>query len=209
MMLLHGEESLEVFGQVEADTTLLVQDTLVDVQDKGKAFILVFEAKITDKESGELIAKLHQNLFVRAKGGFGHKGTIKVTYPEPPQRAPCKTFEEKTTPNQAFLYRLNGDLNPFHVDPNLSQMGGFKVPILHGLATYGLTAKAAFESFFKDDPQMLKKMVARFTSHVFPGETLQVDMWKEGRRLIFHTKTKERGLVVLKGYIDLKDEAKM
>eukprot|EP00356_Strombidium_inclinatum_P002526 CAMPEP_0170478774 /NCGR_PEP_ID=MMETSP0208-20121228/239_1 /TAXON_ID=197538 /ORGANISM="Strombidium inclinatum, Strain S3" /LENGTH=292 /DNA_ID=CAMNT_0010751085 /DNA_START=14 /DNA_END=892 /DNA_ORIENTATION=- len=209
MVLLHGEESLEVFSPIESDTTVLVEDTLVDVQDKGKAFILVYEVKITNKETKELIAKIHQNLFVRAKGGFGHKGTIKNEYPEPPKRAPCASIEEVTTKDQAFLYRLSGDLNPLHVDPQMSAMGGFKVPILHGLCTYGVTAKAVQEKFFPDDPQQLKKFTARFTSHVFPGETLVVEMWKEGKRIILQSKTKERGLVVLKGFVDMKDEAKM
>uniref|UniRef100_A0A7S3IUD3 MaoC-like domain-containing protein n=1 Tax=Strombidium inclinatum TaxID=197538 RepID=A0A7S3IUD3_9SPIT len=100
-------------------------------------------------------------------------------------------------------------MNPLHVDPQMSAMGGFKVPILHGLCTYGVTAKAVYEKFFPDDPQQLKKFSSRFTSHVFPGETLVVDMWKEGKTIIVETKTKERGLVVLKGFIEMKDEAKM
>jgi len=209
MVLLHGEEALEVFSPIEADTTLVIQDTLVDIQDKKKAFILVFEATIKNKEDGALVAKIHMNLFVRAPGGFGRAGTYKVEYPDPPKRAPCKSFEDKTSQNQAFFYRLNGDYNPLHVDPQMSSMGGFKVPILHGLCTYGMTARAVYESFHKEDPQQLKKIVGRFTSHVFPGETLVVDMWKDGKRIIFNTKTKERGLVVLKGYAELKDEPKM
>jgi acyl dehydratase len=91
----------------------------------------------------------------------------------------------------------------------MSEMGGFKVPILHGLCTYGTTARAVFERFHKDDPTLLESISGRFTSHVFPGETLIVDMWKEGNKVIFNTKTKERGHVVLKGYCTLKAGAKM
>jgi acyl dehydratase len=170
----------------------------------------VIETTIKDKESGDLVAKIITNLFVRGIGGFGHKGTIKQVYPQPSsKRAPDASVEEKTTPDQAFLYRLNGDLNPLHVDPQMSEMGGFKVPILHGLCTYGFTARAVYEKYHKEDPMVLKKISGRFTSHVFPGETLVVDMWKEGNTVIFATKTKERGIVVLKGFCELNGGSKM
>lgn len=170
----------------------------------------MIETTIKDKESGDLVAKIITNLFVRGIGGFGHKGTIKQVYPQPSsKRAPDASVEEKTTPDQAFLYRLNGDLNPLHVDPQMSEMGGFKVPILHGLCTYGFTARAVYEKYHKEDPMVLKKISGRFTSHVFPGETLVVDMWKEGNTVIFATKTKERGIVVLKGFCELNGGSKM
>lgn len=88
-------------------------------------------------------------------------------------------------------------------------MGGFDVPILHGLCTYGFTARSIFEKYHKEDAQLLKKFAGRFTSHVFPGETLVVDSWKEGNTIMFETKTKERGKVVLKGACELKAEAKL
>lgn len=88
-------------------------------------------------------------------------------------------------------------------------MGGFDVPILHGLCTYGFTARSIFEKYHKADASLLKKMSGRFTGHVFPGETLVVDTWKEGNTIMFHTKTKERGKVVLMGAAELKAEAKL
>jgi acyl dehydratase len=91
----------------------------------------------------------------------------------------------------------------------MSEMGGFKVPILHGLCTYGITARAVYEQYHKEDPMLLQQISGRFTSHVFPGETLVVEMWKEGNNVVFQSKTKERGLVVLKGSCTLKAGAKM
>jgi len=91
----------------------------------------------------------------------------------------------------------------------MSEMGGFKTPILHGLCTYGTTARAVYEKWHKEDPQLLETISGRFTSHVFPGETLVVDSWKEGGKIVFNTRTKERGLIVLKGYCTLKTQAKM
>jgi acyl dehydratase len=87
----------------------------------------------------------------------------------------------------------------------MSEMGGFKVPILHGLCTYGFTARAVYEKWHAEDPQLLKKISGRFTSHVFPGETLVVNTWKEGNKIVFETSTKERGKVVLKGACELRD----
>jgi len=209
MMLLHGEEKVEVYSPIAVDSTVVVTETLFDLQDKGKATVMVVLSEIKDKETGELKAKIFMNLFVRGIGGFGRKGEYKNPIENAPKSAPHKSSEEKTDANQAFLYRLCGDRNPLHVDPAMSSMGGFEVPILHGLCTYGTTARAVFQAFFKEDAMRLETISGRFTSHVFPGETLVVDMWKEGNKIIFNTKTKERGKVVLKGYATIKGEAKM
>ena len=99
MMLLHGEESLEVFKAIEAETTLVAQDELIDLQDKKKATVVVIQTTIKDKESGDLVAKITTNLFVRGIGGFGHKGTIKQVYPDVPKRSPDFSAVEKTNPD--------------------------------------------------------------------------------------------------------------
>lgn len=118
MMLLHGEEKVEVYKPIERDTILVCQEKVVDLQDKKKAFVMVIETSIKEKETGELKAKIITNLFVRSKGGFGRKGEIKNIIPEAPKdRAADHSSVETTTPNQAFIYRLCGDRNPLHVDP--------------------------------------------------------------------------------------------
>ena len=209
MMLLHGEEKLEVYSPIQADTTLSVAESVYDLQDKGKATVMVILSEIKDKETGELKAKIYMTLFIRGIGGFGNKGKYQNPLPNAPKTAPHKSSEEKTDANQAFLYRLCGDRNPLHVDPNMSAMGGFDVPILHGLCTYGINARAVQQAFFKEDPTQLESISGRFTSHVFPGETLIVDMWKEGNKIVFASRTKERGKVVMKGYATVKAGAKM
>jgi acyl dehydratase len=209
MSLLHGEERVEIFSPIEVDTTVVCTEVVHELQDKGKATVMVVRTEIKDKDSGELKARIFMNAFVRGVGGFKVKGTFRNPIPETPKGAPTASREEKTTADQAFLYRLNGDYNPLHVDPQMSAMGGFKVPILHGLCTYGVTARAVYEQLFKGEAPRLKEICGRFTSHVFPGETLVVDMWVEGDRVVFNTKTKERGLVVLKGYLVLAPQAKL
>ena len=95
---------------------------------------------------------MRSSLFVRGIGGFGYKGTIKSSIPKVPKRAPDFVSEEPTQKNQAFLYRLCNDRNPLHVDPQMSAMGGFETPILHGLCSYGFSARVIQEKFAKEDP---------------------------------------------------------
>jgi acyl dehydratase len=92
-----------------------------------------------------------------------------------------------------------GDWNPLHVDPVRAAIGGYPKPILPGLCTYGVTAKAIYEKYCDNDPRLFKKMAARFTSHIFPGETLVINMWREGNIVIYEGKTKERRKVVIIG----------
>lgn len=96
-----------------------------------------------------------------------------------------------------------------HVDPDIVQLGGYKKPIMHGLCFYGITARVIYDKYCNKNPLQLKKLAARFTSHVFPGETFIISFWKEGKIIIFESKTKERGKVVLVGYAKLREIAKL
>ena len=208
MQLLHGEESVKSIKPLVPNTKYEVQEKIIDLQDKGKGALLLFDAEIKDLDSQELVSTVRSSLFIRGIGGFGHKGTVQTKYPAAPKRKPDSVREEVTYKNQAFLYRLCNDRNPLHVDPDMSAMGGFETPILHGLCFKGFTARSVLEQF-KIDPNQLDTISSRFTSHVFPGETLVVSGWKEGNTLIFNTTTKERGKVVLIGFATLKPQAKL
>lgn len=192
MNLLHGEETITIEQPLKSDTKYIVTEKITDLQDKGKGAVLIFDAEIREASTKKLQSTVRSSLFVRGLGGFGYKGTVKNVFPEIPKRQPDLTVEEKTTKNQAILYRLCNDRNPLHIDPDMAAMGGFDAPILHGLCFYGITARAIQQHFFKNEPSLLKVMNARFTAHVFPGETLIVNAWKEGDTIIFATKTKER-----------------
>jgi acyl dehydratase len=163
---------------------------------------LICKAELIEKETKQVAAICQASLFIRGIGGFGYKGTVKSVVPSAmPKRPADYTVEETTTPSQAILYRLNGDSNPLHVDPDMAEMGGFKQPILHGLCSFGISARAIQQHFFKANPDAMKRIACRFTSHVFPGETLVVSAWKEGSTILFATSTKERGLVVIQGAV--------
>lgn len=209
MMLLYGEENLEIIKPITSEIKLRVEERIFDVADKGKMTALTEESLIKNAETGELLVRILKTLMIRGVGGFGHKGTGGVKYPDVPNRAPDFILEEASSPNQAFIYRLNGDLNPLHVNPELAEIGGFEKPIIHGLCSGAFTARLIYEKFCNGDPKLISKFSTRFTSHVFPGETYIVEVWKDGNTLIFQTKTKERGKVSVKGFAELRDQPKL
>ena len=189
--------------------TLSITETVVDLQDKKKATSMIFQAHAVDKATNEPVFSTLSNMFVRGLSGFERKGHIKLGFEAAPQEDPHSTVEVKSNPNQAFLYRLNGDMNPIHVDPEAAKQGGFEVPLIHGLCTYGFTARALQQIYIPNDPWALQSITGRFTSHVFPGETLIVDSWIRDQTIMFSTKTKERGLTVLKGAAKLLRKVKV
>jgi acyl dehydratase len=115
-----------------------------------------------------------------------------------PERKPDMTVEVDTRPDQALLYRLSGDRNPLHSDPDIAKAAGFPRPILHGLCTYGSCCRAIISSSVCDyDPTKITGFDVRFSSPVFPGETIAVDIWKDGNIASFRARVKERDVVVI------------
>ncbi len=159
--------------------------------------------EIRDK-TGKLYYRLKNGAFLIGAKNFKDSG---ITYSEKivvPARKPDKIVELKTSVTQAQLYRLSGDYNPLHVDPTSAQMFGFKEPILHGLCTLGFTARAALKAYGNNDPEKFKALKVRFSKPVLPGQTLQVEMWNQGSRIILLTKVKETGKVVISNaYLDI------
>lgn len=200
MMLLHGEQYLEILSYpIPTSATLVSNAKLLEVVDKGNAAIVRSGITTVNKATGKPLFYNESTVFIRGSGGFGG-----VSKPQdrgastaantPPKRAPDVVVEEKTTEEQAVLYRLSGDYNPLHVDPEFSKIGGFKVPILHGLASFGIAAKAVYEQFGR-----YKSIKVRFAGTVLPGQTLVTEMWRDGSKVVFQTKVKETGKLAISG----------
>jgi acyl dehydratase len=209
MSALHGEESIEIVKPLPPNTILVYQIEIVDVEDKGKGTVFSVQTKIYGKDDKTLYSIVTSTLFVRGLNGEGvkSKGPLKNVLPKIPNTTPLKEMTVKTTPNQALYYRIGGnDPNPLHVDPDMAALGGFDKPILHGLCFYGITARCAYDLFCDDKPENLFSFKARFTSHVFPGESLIAQFWKgSGNNLIVSLKNVERGTQVLVGEIVLRN----
>lgn len=212
MMLLHGEEKVIAHSPFQIDKEYIVETELADVQDKVKGALVVVKMLIKEKSKEQTLAmELYCTLFIRGIGGFDSqksKQKVYVKIPKIPKTKGEGELEQKTTPGQAIVYRLNGDYNPLHVDPDMAAMGGFKRPILHGLCSYGVTAKLLVRELLEDEVERFVSFSARFTSHVFPGETLVVRYWRTGLgKVTFATATKERGKVVAVGEMVYKDKS--
>lgn len=170
MMLLHGEQYLEIRQfPIPTEATLVSYPALVDVVDKGNAGIIVTSQVTKDKATGKDVFYNESTVFVRGSGGFGGPRAMKdrgaaTAANKPPARAPDAAVTEKTTEEQAAIYRLSGDRNPLHIDPAFSKIGGFKVPILHGLAFFGIATK-----------HVVKKYGQVYPINPFPPEPLAND----------------------------------
>jgi hypothetical protein len=127
MTLLYGEENLEIFGEIKPDTLLKVEERIFDVADKTKMTALTEESLIKNAETGQVLVRILKTLMIRGVGGYGYKGGPgAVKYPDiPTGRAPDVVAEGISYPNQAILYRLNGDNNPLHINPDVAEVGGF------------------------------------------------------------------------------------
>lgn len=208
MMLLHGEHRVEFIKPLTVDTKLKSIGTISNVADKVKGALITFEIKtyeLGENNSESLVFINYFSVFIRGIGGFNYKGLPQKNIPLKPKRAPDALVDEKTVPGQAILYRLSGDTNPLHIDPNMAAMGGFDKPILHGLCFYGLASKAVYEKYGDGNVNNIKAVQARFTSHVFPGETVRFSLWKEGNVVLFSGSTVERGLECIIGLVELNE----
>jgi len=200
MMLLHGEQYLEIRQfPIPTEGKLITYPHLVDVVDKGNAGIVVQATTTKDARTGRDVFYNESTVFVRGSGGFGGPRKPKdrgaATAPNvPPPRQPDAVVEEKTTEEQAALYRLSGDRNPLHIDPEFSKVGGFKVPILHGLCFFGIAVKHVVTRY-----GMIKNVKVRFVGTVLPGQTLRTEMWKEGNKIIFQMKVVDTGKLCIAG----------
>lgn len=198
MQLLHGEQYLEVLKwPLPQSATIETKYEILDVIDKGKAAVIVAAFHSHDKETGDKLFYNVGSFFLRGSGGFGgptkgkDRGAITAAN-KPPQRQPDYTTEYTVPEDLAALYRLSGDFNPLHIDPDFAAVGNFPKPILHGLCSLGISSRILVDKY-----GVFNNVKVRFSGHVFPGETLQIASWKEGNKVIFESYVKERGTTAI------------
>lgn len=179
--VVHGEQGLEMHRDLPVEGTVIGQNRVLEVVDKGtgRGALILSERRLFDKSSGDLLATVRQVTFCRADGGFGGPARSLPAPHSIPDRAPDLTLDIATTPQTALVYRLSGDFNPLHASPAVAQAAGFDRPILHGLATYGIAGRALLGALCGNDPARLSGLEARFTAPVFPGETFRTEIWHD------------------------------
>jgi acyl dehydratase len=195
--ILHGDHEMVVHGPIPANGTVTQEGRVVDVYDKGKGALMMVEVESRLEKTGDLLFTNRAGIFVRGEGGFGGDPGPSTISP-PPDREPDHVVYSPTLPQQALLYRqVSGDLNPLHADPGFAGFAGYPRPILHGLCTYGIVAKALLAAVLGGDVSRFGSYRARFSGHVFPGETLVTRIWSEPEGWVLPASTEERQTTVL------------
>ncbi|MCX4801904.1 MaoC/PaaZ C-terminal domain-containing protein [Streptomyces sp. NPDC058682] len=187
--VLHGGHSIELHRPIPVKGRATSRSKVAAVYDKGKAAVIVLRSEVADAD-GPLWTSDAQ-IFVRGEGGFGGERGPSAKE-ELPGRAPDRTEERHIREDQALLYRLSGDWNPLHADPEFAKTAGFDQPILHGLCSYGMTLKAVVDTALGGDVSRVRAYRTRFAGIVYPGETLRIRMWQEPGRVQISVTAAER-----------------
>ncbi|MCW5731240.1 MAG: MaoC family dehydratase N-terminal domain-containing protein [Alphaproteobacteria bacterium] len=198
--VLHGEQGLVLHRPLPAEGTVIGRARVIEIFDKGKekGALMYSTREVFDKASGDLLCTLNSTTFMRGDGGFGGPGGP-TRDPHPlPERPADLSLDLPTLAQAALIYRLSGDYNPLHADPKVARSAGFDRPILHGLCTYGIAGHALLRLLCDYEPARLRRMDCRFSSPVYPGETIRTEVWREAEgRAAFRCSVPERKVVVL------------
>lgn len=190
--VVHGAQKIRLHRAFAPEDTLTTVGKVAGIYDLKRLATSIITTE-THNGAGELVAETEWQIIYRLDGGFGGPPPPKTERVHTPEREPDFRVEEKTSPEQALLYRLSGDLNPLHADPAIGEKAGFGGPILHGLCTYGYATRALIQHAADGDPARLKAFSGQFRNPVWPGDTLITEGWKEeGGRVLLRTLTKER-----------------
>ena len=195
--VLHGEQETILHDRIPTSGAVTNEGTVTNIFDKGKGALVVMEIISRLESTGEPLFTNRSSIFIKGEGGFGGDSGPSTSV-EIPDREPDHVVQSATLPQQALLYRISsGDKNPLHADPGFAGFAGYERPILHGLCTFGIVAKAVADSVLKGQPGDIASYRGRFSGHVFPGETIVSRIWDEGDRVIVVAETQERGLPVI------------
>lgn len=195
--LLHAEQHLEILQPLATEDSLTASYRVMGIADKGadKGSIVYIEKQLSGVQG--VVARVVSALFCRADGGVGNHGETLPSPPPLPDRAPDRSVTRPVDERAALIYRLSGDYNPLHIDPDVAGAAGYDDPILHGLCTMGMAGHALLEEVAGGDPARFGGYACRFTRPVFPGETLRTDIWLEDGGARYCVTAEARGERVL------------
>jgi acyl dehydratase len=199
LLVVDGERKIVFHKPMTVQGKVTANSRILGTWDKGagKGAVIVSETDLLDA-AGERVLTITGSTFARGDGGFGGPSEGQPEPHQIPGRAPDRSIDIPTRADQALIYRLSGDRNPLHCDPAVAKAAGFSRPILHGMCTYGITCRAVLQTYAEYDPSRFKSHQARFSAPVFPGETITVDLWRDGDVISFEARIKERGVTVIK-----------
>jgi acyl dehydratase len=180
--VVHGAQSISVAAPLPTSGTATLSTRISDVWDKGTAAV-IWQEGVARSATGEELWTVRSSIFVRGEGGFGGSRGSATPVAIPTRPADASTTYQ-VPPQQALLYRLCGDRNPLHADPGFATAAGFPAPILHGLCTYGIVLREVTDALLGGDASRVGSFTARFAGVVFPGETIHVDAWESGERIV-------------------------
>ncbi len=200
--MVHGEQAFRLHRPLPSTGTIVGRSRVTRVVDKGegKGALIHVEKRLVDAASDELLAVCDSVVFCRGDGGFSAQGGGDPAGESPkatPSTPPDQVIDLQTRPETALIYRLSGDYNPLHSDPDVATAAGFPRPILHGLGTYGVACHGLVKAFCDYDPSRLKSMSARFSAPTFPGDLIQLECWKTDEGIAFRARVPARDVTVL------------
>lgn len=201
--LVHGEQRIQLFSSLPPEGRLIAKNRVASLTDKGpgKGAIAVVERDVYEDGKSEPLARTTQVIFLRGDGGFSERSGLSDPGPEAspvvPETPPDLEVELPSLEQAALIYRLSGDYNPLHADPDVAKAAGFPRPILHGLCAFGMAAHAVLKSCCSYDGSRIKSMAVRFTAPVYPGETIRFQLWRRDARLHLRARVDARDVIVL------------
>jgi acyl dehydratase len=183
--LVHAEQAAWFHAPLPSAAEVVGRARIVSLADRGveRGAVLVLEREIADAGNGARYCTLQQTLLLRGDGGFGGP-PAKPAAAVVPEREPDLRVTVPVSPRAALIYRLSGDSNPLHADPDVARRAGFERPILHGLASYAM-AGAAVARACSREPAEVGALACRFSGVIFPGDSIEFAVWRDGARAFF------------------------
>jgi acyl dehydratase len=196
--VVHGEQGFRILKPLPVEGEVTGKTRVTGVVDKGKDKGALVMTKNTVKDAaGDTVCTLTSTTFCRADGGFGGPdGPVSTPHPVP-DASPQHVCDLPVLPQAALIYRLSGDYNPLHADPAYAKKAGFRMPILHGRCTFSIAGHAILKTLCGYDPARFVAMEGRFSSPVYPGETIRTEMWRDGDVVSFRATVPARSVTVL------------